>query len=125
MAMIDLKERLLQIDHAASLAARKMHAMAPRRCGMFFFEFLSWMGLSLLMVMLHIRMTPGQHARPALTAASALMWAATGGLLGTVIRLERWDTGGYSVLSLSFAGLGTLAFLLLEWMGSKEHLARS
>ena len=88
---------------------------------MFLFELVTWVGLSFAVVMLHIWMTPGHHARPALTAATAMMWGATGGLLGTVIRLQSWETQGYSVVSLALAGVGAVAFLLLEWLGNKEH----
>ena len=90
---------------------------------MFVFEFLTWMGLSLAVVMLHIWMTPGHHARPTLTAATAMMWGATGGLLGTVLRLQRSDAPEYNVLSLGLAGLGAVSFLLLEWFGNKDHAA--
>ena len=90
---------------------------------MFVLELLTWGGLSLTLVMLHLWMTTGHHARPALTAATGMMWGATGGLLGTVIQLQSSSTRGYSVLSLALAGIGTVSFLLLEWMGNKDHVA--
>ena len=90
---------------------------------MFVFEVSTWLALSFALVMLHFWMSPGHHRHPALTAATCLMWGATGGLLGTVIRLQSWDTSGYSVLSLGLAGVGSVAFLVLEWLGSEEHAA--
>ena len=90
---------------------------------MFVVELFSWFGMGVLIAALHVYMTPARHVRPALTIVTSVMWALTGGMLGTVIRLQEWDTTGYSFVSLLLAAVGSVAFLLLEYMGNEQHRA--
>jgi hypothetical protein len=68
-------------------------------------------------------LTPARQVRPTLTIGTSVMWALTGGMLGTVIRLQEWDTTGYSFVSLLPAAVASVAFLLLEYMGNEQHRA--
>ena len=92
---------------------------------MFLIELLTWIGVGLALVALHIGLTPGGHRRLLLTLGTGVMFACTGGLVGTMLRLRNFERGEYSLLGLILAVVATLAYLFIEWAGSHDHpLAR-
>jgi hypothetical protein len=88
---------------------------------MFLLELLTWIGVSLALVMFHIGLSKGRHPRLLLTLATGAMFGCVGGLVGTMLRLRSFERGQYSALSLILAIAAALAYLFVEWAGSHQH----